>query len=101
MLREHGFGALSMIGNNAAKALLTTLQTRDSAITFFLIGHAAPEATRRGMVDWLRPRYPHSKILVLNPPNQETFGADYNVPQKSTRLWLPIIASNASIAISA
>ena len=96
LLRRHGYGVLSVIGNDAAKALLSTIQPRAEDIAFFMVGHAAPEPKRKVMVDWLRSRYPNTKILVLNPPNQQTAGADYNVLQNGPELWLPIVTSAAA-----
>jgi len=101
LLRRLGYGVLSVIGNNVAKALLTAIQSCADGITFFMIGHAAPQPTRKEMVDWVRPRYPKSKILVLNPPNQETPGADYNVLHNGPELWLPIVTRTDSRSLVA
>jgi len=95
VLRRRGYGVLSMIGNTAAKALLVALQMHADDINAFVIGHAAPEPVRKEMVDWLRSRYAATKILVFNPPGQQTAGADYNVQQNGPEPWLPIIESDS------
>lgn len=81
------------MGNEAAKTLLTTLGVRPDDIAFFIVGHAAPQSTRKAMVDWLRSRYPSAKILLLNPPNEEIDGADYNQVQDGPELWLEVISA--------
>jgi hypothetical protein len=87
LLRSRGYGMISVIGNDSAKVLLRSPQRYD----LFIIGHAAPEETRREMVDWLKAEYPTVKILALNPPNQQVLGADYNMPQNGPEKWLPIV----------
>jgi hypothetical protein len=87
LLRSHGYGVISVIGNDSAKVLLTSPQRYD----LFIIGHPAPEETRREMVDWLKAEYPTVKILALNPPNQQIWSADYNVRQNGPENWLPIV----------
>jgi len=87
LLRSRGYGVISVIGNEAAKVLLSSPQRYD----LFIIGHAAPEETRREMVDWLKAEYPNVKVLALNPPNQEVLAADYNVRQNGPENWLPIV----------
>jgi len=41
-----GYGVISVLGNEAAKVLLSSIQHYD----LFIVGHAAPEETRREMV---------------------------------------------------
>jgi len=88
LLKAQGYSVMSVIGNEAAKAVLGTAQ-HDS---LFIVGHAAPEETRREMVDWLRASDPAVKILALNPYNQKIPNADYNVPQDGPGDWLPILS---------
>ena len=95
LLRGHGYGVLSVMGNQAAKAFLSSTRIHATDIDFFMIGHAAAEAARKEIVDWLRPRYPATKILVLNPPNGHTRGADYNVPENGPEPWFPVIQAAA------
>ncbi len=89
LLRRRGYGVLSVMGNGAAKAILTALQIHPDGIAFFIVGHAAPQAMRKEMVDWLRSRYPKAKILVLNPPDQQTDGAGF---QRATE-WPGAVAA--------
>lgn len=96
LLRKYGCGVLSVMGNDAAKAVLTTLRLPADHTTFFLIGHAAPVPKRKEMVDWLRSRYPRTKILVLNPANEQIEGADYNVLRNAPELWLPILTTSTT-----
>jgi hypothetical protein len=87
LLKSRGYDAISVIGNEAAKIVLSSIQHYD----LFIVGHAAPEETRREMVAWLRANYPGVKILVLNPPDQQILNADYNVRQNGPEGWLPIV----------
>ena len=96
LLRHRGYPVTSVVGNAAAKLLLTTLHPDQAGIVLFIVGHDAPEKTRKEMVDWLRTNFPKSKILVLNPPNQEVQEADYNVVQNGPEAWLPIVSANMS-----
>jgi hypothetical protein len=96
LLRLRGFGVISVIGNDLAKVLLRSPQRYD----LFIIGHAAPEETRREMVDWLKAEYPTVKILALNPPNQQVLGADYNAPQNGPENWLLIVSQQLDSADS-
>ena len=92
VLRLRGYGVISVVGNEAAKLLLSSTQRYD----LFIVGHAAPEETRREMVAWLKTRYPGVKILALNPPDQQLSSADFNVCQNGPETWLPIIFQQLS-----
>lgn len=87
LLRSRGYGVISVLGNQAAKVLLSSIQPYD----LFIVGHAAPEENRREMVDWLRTKYPKVKILVLNPSDQPLPNADYNALPEDPEVWLVII----------
>src|SRR5579864_6038072 len=89
LLTRLGYGVISVIGNESAKVLLSTIQHTDLAL--FIVGHAASEQTRTEMVDWLKSKYPNVRILALNPPNEELLGADYNVIQNGPDKWLPFV----------
>jgi hypothetical protein len=90
VLRLHGYEVVSVIGNEAAKVVLTLPQ----GCSVFIVGHAAPEHVREEMVIWLRTKYPGVRILALNSPEiQELVGADYNVKLNGPETWLPFIAS--------
>ncbi|PYT78413.1 MAG: hypothetical protein DMG40_20150 [Acidobacteria bacterium] len=88
LLKSYGYDAVSIIGNEAAKVLLTPTEHYD----LFILGHAAPEETRQEMVAWLKEKYPRVKVLALNPPDQTVPGADYNVQQNGPEAWLPIVS---------
>ena len=96
LLRSRGYGVISVLGNQAAKLLLSSIQHYD----LFIVGHAAPEETRREIVAWLKANYPDVKILALNPPNQQILGADYNVRQNGPQTWLPIVSQQLSNSAS-
>src|SRR2546421_9745485 len=87
LLRSLGYGVISVIGNDPARVLLTSIQHYD----FFMVGHAAPEDTRTEMIDWIRVKYPRVKILALNAPHQQLLNADYNVTINGPENWLPIV----------
>src|SRR5207245_10453432 len=53
VLRSRGYGVISVLGNEAAKVLLSSIQHYD----LFIVGHAATEETRREIVDWLKANY--------------------------------------------
>lgn len=90
VLRLHGCDVISVIGNEAAKVVLSMTQHCD----LFIVGHAATEETRMEMVVWLRTRYPGVRILALNPPKiGELLGADYNVKINGPETWLPVVTT--------
>lgn len=88
LLKSRGYGVISVIGNEAAKVLLSSVQRYD----LFIVGHAASEEVRREMVEWLKAQYPGVKILALNPPDQQLPTADFNVPHGPEN-WLPIVST--------
>jgi hypothetical protein len=87
LLRSHGFGVISVLSNEAAKVLLESVEDYD----LFVIGHAAPEESRREMVDWLKTNYPRVKVLALNPPHQPLPNADYNASASDPDGWLVFV----------
>jgi len=73
--------------------LLSSTQHSD----LFIVGHAAPEQTRTEMVDWLKARYPHVKILALNSANhRQLAGADYNAILNGPDEWLSMVTAALS-----
>jgi hypothetical protein len=88
LLRSIGYGVVSVLGDERAKILLSSVQHYD----LFIVGHNAPEQVRREVVDWLKSKYPKVKILALNPPQEELPNADYNVTLNGPEKWLPIVA---------
>lgn len=90
VLKLHGYEVITVIGNEAAKVILSMRQDCD----LFIVGHAAPEETRRDMVEWLKANYTDVPILALNPlPIRELVGADYNVKINGPETLLPVIAT--------
>lgn len=90
VLRLQGYEVVSVLGNEAAKVVLSMPEQVD----FFIVGHAADDQARKEMVSWLKANYPGVRILALNPPKvSELAGADYNVQLNGPETWLPIIAN--------
>jgi hypothetical protein len=98
VLRSVGYGVLTVMTNDAAKTVLDKLRIHGDDISLFMIGSATNPKDRQEIVNWLKSRYPKTRILVLNPPNEETPGADYNVLQNGPESWLPIVAPGPSTA---
>ncbi|HEX2661847.1 MAG TPA: hypothetical protein VHM93_03360 [Candidatus Acidoferrum sp.] len=96
VLKSRGYSVMAVMGDDAAKALLSSIQHYD----LFIVGHSAPEETRTEMVNSLKARYPGVKILALNPPDQRVPTADYNVPQNGPENWLPIISQELANSAS-
>ena len=60
----------------------------------FIVGDAAPEQTRKEMVDWLKARYPDVKILALNQAeHRQLAGADYNATLNGPTEWLSMVTA--------
>lgn len=98
LLRSRGYGVISVLTNEAAKVLLSSIQKYD----LFLIGHAAPDECRSVMVAWLKEKYPDIKVLALNPPHRPLPNADYNALASDPESWLCFVTeSNEQFAKSA
>jgi hypothetical protein len=90
VLRLQGYEVVSVIGNEAAKVVLSMPEQYD----LFIVRHAAEDQVRKEMVLWLKAHYPGIRILALNPPKvSELAGADYNVKLNGPETWLPVIAT--------
>jgi hypothetical protein len=93
LLRRFGHEVISVTHNEAAKVALSSFRDVD----LFIVGHTAPEQTRKEMVDWLKVNCPKVKILALNPSaNPKLSGADYNVILNDYDEWLSLLAAVAS-----
>jgi hypothetical protein len=92
--RGHGYGVMSVLGNEAAQAILVRLPANGGEqVGLFILGHGAPEQTRLEMVHWLRAKYPDARILALNPPEYERLDElKYNARYDSPETWLPLAA---------
>lgn len=95
ILRMCGYDVLSVIGNEAAKVILSMQRACD----LFIVGHNAPEENRREMTEWLKANYPGVPILALNSPGiKELAGADYNVKLNGPETWLPLVTKASGIS---
>ena len=88
LLKLRGYEVVSAIGNECAKAVLNLPQRVD----LFIVGHNAPEQSRKEIVAWLKAKYPKVQVVALNPPEcQQLLGADYNTLFDGPEAWLPIV----------
>lgn len=93
MFRRFGHEVISVADNEAAKQALTSIHDVD----LFIVGHTAPEETRKEMVDWLKANFPKVKIVALNSSaNRQLSGADCNVVLNDWHEWLSLFAAVAS-----
>lgn len=92
LLRRFGHEVISVTNNEAAKVALGSYHDVD----LFIVGHTAPEQTRKEMVAWLRANYPKVKIVALNPSRDQLIGADHNVLLNDQDEWLALLAAAAS-----
>jgi hypothetical protein len=92
LLRRFGHEVISVTHNEAAKVALSSFRDVD----VFIVGHTAPEQTRKEMVAWLKANYPKVKIVALNPSKDQLLCADYNVVLNDLDEWLSLLAAAAS-----
>jgi hypothetical protein len=92
LLRRFGHEVISVTHNEAAKVALSSYHDVD----LFIVGHTAPEQTRKEMVAWLKTNYPKVKVVALNPSKDQLVGADYNVVLNAQDEWLSLLAAAAS-----
>jgi CheY-like chemotaxis protein len=92
LLRRFGHEVISVTHNEAAKVALSSYHDVD----LFIVGHTAPEQTRKEMVAWLKANYPKVKIVALNPSKDQLQGADYNVVLDAHDEWLLLLAAAAN-----
>lgn len=93
LFRRCGHHVLSVPDNEAAKRVLTSMDKVD----VFVVGHTAPEQTRREMVDWLKANFPNVKIVALIPSaNRQLPRADYNIVLNDWDEWLSLLAATAN-----
>lgn len=90
LLKSAGYTIMSVVGNDAAKVILSSPQHFD----LFIVGHGAHEEARREIINWLRANYAKAKILALNPPGEQVPSADFNVPYDAPEKWLSIVAQH-------
>jgi CheY-like chemotaxis protein len=92
LLRRFGHEVVSVTNNEAAKAALSSVRDVD----VFIVGHLAPEQTRKEMVAWLKTNFPKVKIVALNPSRDQLPGADCNVILNDHGEWLSLLAATAN-----
>ena len=90
LFRRCGHHVISVADNEAAKQALTSIQNVD----VFVVGHTAPEETRKEIVDWLKANFPKVKIVALIPsPNRQVPHADYNIVLNDWDEWLSLLSA--------
>jgi hypothetical protein len=90
LLKNRGYEVSSVLGNDEAIRVLDGQQN----YRLFIVGHNAPRETREEMLRWLKIKFPHTRILALNPPHQPDLPqADYNVILNGPEAWLSIVAT--------
>lgn len=87
LLRARGYAVISVLSNEAARVLLSSIQKYD----LFIIGYAATEKCRSEMADWLKTHYPDVKVLALNLLHQPLPNADYNALASDPEGWLSFV----------
>ena len=93
LFRRCGFEVISVADNESAKRALRSIGNVD----VFVVGHAAPEQTRKEMVEWLKATFPQIKIVALIPSaNRELSRADYNIVLNDWDKWPSLLAAAAS-----
>ena len=93
LFRRCGFEVISVADNESAKRALRSIGNVD----VFVVGHAAPEQTRKEMVEWLKATFPKVKIVALIPSaNRELSRADYNIVLNDWDQWPSLLAAAAS-----
>jgi 5'(3')-deoxyribonucleotidase len=93
LFRRVGHEVISVADNEAAKNALTSIHNVD----VFVVGHTAPEQTRKEMVDWLKTNFPEVKIVALIPSaSRQLPRADYNVVLNDREEWLSLLEAAAS-----
>src|SRR5215469_6256767 len=93
LFRSFGHEVISVVDNKAAKRALTSTHNVD----VFVVGHTAPEHTRKEMVDWLKKNFPKVRIVALVPStNHQLPRADYNMVLNDWDEWLALLAATAS-----
>jgi hypothetical protein len=88
LFRRFGHEVISVADNDGAKHALASIENVD----VFIVGHAAPEQTRKEMVDWLKANFPRVKIVALIPSGDHRLEtADCNVVLNDWDEWLLLL----------
>lgn len=90
LLRLQGYEVISVLGNDAAKLALNSLQKCD----FFIVGHNGADEVRKEIIAWIKGKYPEKPVLALNSLYTEPLAdADFNVVLDDQEKWLLAVAS--------
>ena len=93
LFRRCGHEVISVADNETAKRALTSIRN----VEVFVVGHAAPEQTRKEMIDWLKEHFPKVRIVALMPSaNRQLPRADHNVVLNDWDEWLSLLTAAAS-----
>ena len=93
LFRRVGHEVISVPDNEAAKRVLASVQNVD----VFVVGHSAPEQTRKEMVDWLKANFTKAKVVALIPSaSYQVLRADYNIVLNDGEEWRSLLAATAS-----
>jgi len=93
LFRRCGHQVMSVADNEAAKRALTSIQNVD----VFVVGHTAPEETRKEMVDWLKANFPKVKVVALIPSaSRQLPSADFNIVLNDWDEWLSLLSAATS-----
>ena len=93
LFRCCGHEVISVADNEGAKSALASIQNVD----VFIVGHTAPEQTRKEMIDWLKTNFPKVKIVALIPSaDRQLLRADCNVVLNDWDEWLCLLTAAAS-----
>lgn len=91
LFRRCGHEVISLADNEAAKRALSSIRNVD----LFVVGHTAPEQTRKEMVDWLKVNFPNVKIVALIPSaDRELTSADYNIVLDAWGEWISALVAS-------
>jgi len=93
LFRCCGHEVISVADNEAAKSALASIHNVD----VFIVGHKAPEQTRKEMIDWLKANFPKVRIVALIPSaDRQLLRADCNVVLNDWDEWLSLLTAAAS-----
>lgn len=93
LFRRVGHEVISVPDNETAKNTLASMHNVD----VFVVGHTAPEQTRKEMVAWLKERFPNVKIVALIPAaNRQMPQADFNIVLNDSEEFLALLSAAAS-----
>ena len=93
LFRRVGHEVISVPDNETAKHVLASVQNVD----VFVVGHSAPEQTRKEMVDWLKGNFPKVKVVALIPStSHRLLRADCNIVLSDRDEWMSLLSATAS-----